>query len=46
MDPGNKSMIATYRNDLEGQGAVVFDAGFGRFLNDSADKYDNLQIYK
>ena len=43
MDPENKSMIATYRNDLEGQGAVVFDAGFGRFLNNSADRYDNLK---
>lgn len=43
MDPGNKSMIATYRNDLEGQGAVVFDTGFGRFLNTSADRYDNLK---
>jgi len=43
MDPGSKGMIATYINDLEGQGAVVFDAGFGRFLNNSADRYDNLK---
>ena len=43
MDPGNKGLIATYRNDLTGQGAVVFDAGFGRFLNNSGDRYDNLK---
>lgn len=43
MDPGGKSIIATYNNDLEGQGGIVFDSGFERFLNDSADKYDNLQ---
>jgi uncharacterized membrane protein YraQ (UPF0718 family) len=41
MDPGGKSIIATYTNDLEGQGGIVFDSGFERFLNDSADKYDN-----
>ncbi|MFZ2197428.1 MAG: hypothetical protein WAV13_06840, partial [Thermodesulfovibrionales bacterium] len=43
MDPGNKGMIATYQNGLAGQGAVVFDAGFWRFLNYSADRYDNLK---
>ena len=41
MDPENKSTIATYTNDLEGQGGIVFDSGFERFLNASADKYDN-----
>lgn len=41
MDPDNKSIIATYNNDLEGQGGIVFDSGFERFLNGSADKYDN-----
>ena len=43
MDPGGKNIIATYNNDLEGQGGIVFDSGFERFLNDSSDKYDNLQ---
>lgn len=41
MDPGGKGLIATYTNDLEGQGGVVFDAGFQRFRNGPADKYDN-----
>jgi uncharacterized membrane protein YraQ (UPF0718 family) len=41
MDPDGKSIIATYTNDLEGQGGIVFDSGFDRFLNGSADKYDN-----
>ena len=41
MEPGGKSMIATYNNDLEGQGGIVFDSGFERFLNGSADRYDN-----
>lgn len=41
MDPDNKGMIATYTNVLEGQGGVVFDAGFGRFLSASADEKDN-----
>ncbi|MDA8431861.1 MAG: permease [Nitrospiraceae bacterium] len=40
MDPNGKNMIATYTNDVEGQGGVVFDSGFGRFLNGPADKYD------
>lgn len=43
MDPGGKGIIATYNNDLERQGRIVFDSGFERFLNDSADKYDNRQ---
>ncbi len=43
MDPGGKNIIATYNNDMERQGGIVFDSGFERFLNDSADKYDNLQ---
>jgi uncharacterized membrane protein YraQ (UPF0718 family) len=41
MDPGGKGLIATFRNDLDGQGGVVFDAGYGRYLGDAADKYDN-----
>lgn len=42
MDPDNAGMIATFTNDLDGQGGVVFDSGFGKFLDGSADKYDNL----
>ncbi|HAM49450.1 MAG TPA: permease [Nitrospiraceae bacterium] len=41
MDPGGKAIIATYTNDLEGQGGIVFDSSFARFLNGSADMYDN-----
>ncbi len=41
MDPDGKSIIATYTNDLEGQGGIVFDSGIERFLNSSADRYDN-----
>jgi uncharacterized protein len=40
-DPEGKAMIATYTNDLKGQGGIVFDAGFMRFLNDSVDRFDN-----
>ena len=43
MDPGGKSIIATCTNDVEGQGGIVFDGGFPRFLSGSADKYDNLK---
>jgi uncharacterized membrane protein YraQ (UPF0718 family) len=46
MDPGDKSIIATYNNDLEGHGGIVFDSGFERFLNDSANNYDNRQYIK
>jgi len=31
LDPSGRNIIATYSNDLAGQGGVVFDAGFGRF---------------
>lgn len=41
MDPDNKGMIATYTNTLEGQGGIVFDSGFGRFLGAPAGKCDN-----
>ncbi len=41
MDPGGKGMIATYSNDVNGEGGIVFDSGFGRFLDGSADKFDN-----
>jgi len=41
MDPDNKGMIATYTNVLNGEGGIVFDAGFGRFLSASANEKDN-----
>lgn len=43
LDPDSKSTIATYDNDLEAQGGIVFDSGFERLLNSAADKYDNRQ---
>jgi uncharacterized membrane protein YraQ (UPF0718 family) len=46
MDPDNRSMIATYTNDFESEGGVVFDSGFGRILDGSADKYDNRQYIR
>lgn len=46
MDPDGKGLIATYNNALEGQGGIVFDAGFNRYLNASADKYDNKQYMR
>ncbi len=41
MDPGGHAMIATYENDLDGKGGIVFDAGMERFLPVSVDRYDN-----
>jgi len=41
MDPDGKSIIATYDNDIEGKGGIVFDSGFERFMNGSTGKYDN-----
>jgi uncharacterized protein len=46
MDPDGKGLIATYNNALEGQGGIVFDAGFERYLNASAEKYDNRQYMR
>ncbi|RJQ45877.1 MAG: permease [Nitrospiraceae bacterium] len=46
MDPGGKGIIATYTNAVEGQGGVVFDAGAGRFVNGTADKYDNSRYIR
>lgn len=43
MDPDGKAMIATYTNDIEGHGGIVFDSGHGRLLNESADKFDNRE---
>jgi len=41
MDPGGKGLIATYTNDAEGSGGIVFDADVERFSDASADKFDN-----
>jgi uncharacterized membrane protein YraQ (UPF0718 family) len=41
MDPGGNAMIATYTNDLEADGGIVFDAGFERFLERSAHEHHN-----
>lgn len=41
MDPAGKGTIATFRNDLESRGGVVFDSGYGRFAGESAERYDN-----
>ncbi len=41
MNPGGSNMIATYDNDVEGRGGIVFDSGAQRFLNLSADRFDN-----
>jgi hypothetical protein len=41
MEPGGKGIIATCKDELGGQGGIVFDSGFERFLNGSAERYDN-----
>ena len=41
MDPGGKSIISTYENDLEGKGGIVIDSGFDRFVNTSSKEYNN-----
>lgn len=41
MDPSGKGIIATYSNDLEGQGGIVFDASPLRFSSALADSFDN-----
>ena len=41
MDPQGKKMIATYYKAMAGQGAVVFDAGGAKFMEDGAGKFDN-----
>ncbi len=46
MDPGGKGIIATYNNNVQGQGGIVFDSGLERFLNVSAGKYDNEKYIK
>ena len=41
MDPGGKSIIATYTDDLDMQGGIVFDSGYERFTDTLAGRYDN-----
>ncbi len=41
MNPGGNNMVATYGNDLDGSGGIVFDSSFERFLNESSGRYDN-----
>lgn len=43
VDPDEKGLIATFRNDIGGQGGVVFDSGFGRFLENQTDSEANRQ---
>lgn len=42
MDPAGKGVIATYSNDLDGKGPVVFDSSPGRFMANALICYDNL----
>jgi uncharacterized membrane protein YraQ (UPF0718 family) len=42
MDPSGKGIIATYKNDIDSKGAVVFDASPARFKAPSLECYDNL----
>jgi uncharacterized membrane protein YraQ (UPF0718 family) len=42
MDPSGKGIIATYRNDIDSSGAIVFDASPARFLPPALGRYDNL----
>jgi len=46
MDPGGKGIIATYTNPVEGQGGIIFDSGAVRFMNSSADRYDNIRYIR
>jgi hypothetical protein len=41
MDPFGKGIIATYTNDVEGKGALVFDASPSRFSSTFDGFYDN-----
>jgi hypothetical protein len=41
MDPGGKNIVATYRNDLDGSGGIVFDAVPARFRAADAGRYGN-----
>lgn len=41
MDPAGKGLVATYANDVDGLGEIVFDASHDRFVSASADRCDN-----
>ena len=41
MDPQRKNLIATYLNQDDLHGGVVFDAGGAKFMEDGAGKFDN-----
>ena len=41
MDPAGKGVVATYTNDADGRGPIVFDASRDRFAGASADRCDN-----
>lgn len=41
MDPAGKGLIATFSNELDGRGGVVFDAGYERFLASPSDMSNN-----
>ncbi|CAG0986355.1 Putative two-component membrane permease complex subunit SMU_747c [Geobacteraceae bacterium] len=41
MDPAGKGIVATYTNQLDGRGPIVFDGAHGRFVAATADRYDN-----
>ena len=41
MDPAGKGIIATYTNDVDGLGAIVFDASPARFSSAFENSYDN-----
>ncbi|MBC7961912.1 MAG: permease [Steroidobacteraceae bacterium] len=41
MDPNGKGVIATYTNDVDGHGAIVFDASPARFSTAFENSYDN-----
>lgn len=41
MDPSGKGAIATYANDLDGHGAIVFDGSPARFSGAFENNYDN-----
>lgn len=41
LDPVGRNVIATYANDLAGQGSIVFDAGFSRFTAAAAGIEDD-----
>lgn len=43
LDPGGKSIVATYSNDLTNQGAIVFDAGFDRIAAAARGAVDDKQ---